>query len=412
MSEAGISIDVVGTVVKVVSVDPYGQAVHFRLQDGRAGRVSGLTNLEGIRRGEVLILGENHWERAPDDVWPEANSVAIVRRVLEDGSVLLDSGVNIRPIHNDNEADVEVNNTVEYNDVDGIVRVLADTPIRSRDFGMDADDIEKEYRISNSGDGPTFSDFGGYPSVIERARELIETQLEQRAKLDEIGARPVKGILFTGPPGTGKTHLARIIAHESKADFYLISGPSIISKWVGDTEETLRRIFDAATDSASGKAIVFFDEIDSIAESRSSDSHEASKRLVAQLLTLMDGFDDKGKSVVVIAATNRAETLDPALTRPGRFDWEIEFGLPNLDDRLQILRVHARGLKTAKDLPLEDIAVLSEGWSAADLTAIWTEAALVAAGDSRVEIAAEDIAQAYERVANRPRRRPVGEVPS
>jgi transitional endoplasmic reticulum ATPase len=126
----------------------------------------------------------------------------------------------------------------------------------------------------------------------------------------------------------------------------------------------------------------------------------------------MDGFDDKGKSVVVIAATNRAETLDPALTRPGRFDWEIEFGLPNLDDRLQILRVHARGLKTAKDLPLEDIAVLSEGWSAADLTAIWTEAALVAAGDSRVEIAAEDIAQAYERVANRPRRRPVGEVPS
>lgn len=412
MSETAISIDVVGTVVKVVSVDPYGQTVHLRLQDGRAGRVSGLTNLEGIRRGEVIILGEDHWEKAPGDVWPEANSVAIVRRVLEDGSVLLDSGVNIRPIHNDNEVDVEVNNTVEYNDVDGIVRVIADTPIRSRDFGMDADDIENEYRISNSGDGPTFVDFGGYPSVIERARELIETQLEQRAKLDEIGARPVKGILFTGPPGTGKTHLARIIAHESKADFYLISGPSIISKWVGDTEETLRRIFDAATDSASGRAIVFFDEIDSIAESRSSDSHEASKRLVAQLLTLMDGFDDKGKSVVVIAATNRAETLDPALTRPGRFDWEIEFGLPNLFDRLQILRVRARGLKTSSDLPLEDIAVLSEGWSAADLTAIWTEAALVAAGDSRGAIAAEDIAQAYERVANRPRRRPVGEAES
>lgn len=412
MSEAAISIDVVGTLVKVVSVDPLGQTVHFRLQDGRTGRASGLSNLELLSRGDVVILTDAGWESAPDGSWPETNSIAVVRRVLDDGTVLLDASLGIRATHNDRDLPVAENNTVEYNDVDGILRVLSETPIRSRDLGMDAADIEKEYRISSSEDGPTFSDFGGYPNVIERARELIETQLERRAKLDEIGARPVKGILFTGPPGTGKTHLARIIAHESKADFYLISGPSIISKWVGDTEETLRRIFNAATDSASGRAIVFFDEIDSIAESRSSDSHEASKRLVAQLLTLMDGFDDKGKSVVVIAATNRAETLDPALTRPGRFDWEIEFGLPDLVDRLQILRVRARGLKAARDLPLEDIAVLSEGWSAADLTAIWTEAALVAAGDSRGEIAAEDIAQAYERVANRPRRRPVGEAQS
>lgn len=412
MSEAVISIDVVGALVKVVGVDPLGQTLHFRLQDGRAGRASGLPNLELLSRGDVVILTDAGWESAPDDSWPDTNSIAVVRRVLDDGTVLLDASLGIRATRNDRGLAVAENNTVEYNDVDGILRVLSETPIRSRDLGMDPADIEKEYRISSSEDGPTFSDFGGYPHVIERARELIETQLERRAKLDEIGARPVKGILFTGPPGTGKTHLARIIAHESKADFYLISGPSIISKWVGDTEETLRRIFDAATDSASGRAIVFFDEIDSIAESRSSDSHEASKRLVAQLLTLMDGFDDKGKSVVVIAATNRAETLDPALTRPGRFDWEIEFGLPNLVDRLQILRVRAKGLKKASDLPLEDIAVLSEGWSAADLTAIWTEAALVAAGDSRGEIAAEDIAQAYERVANRPRRQPVGEAES
>lgn len=412
MSEAAIPIHVIGTLVKVVGVDPLGQTVHFRLQDGRTGRASGLSNLDLLSRGDVVILTDAGWESAPAGAWPEANSIAVVRRVLDDGTVLLDASLGIRATHNDRGLPVAENNTVEYNDVDGILRVLSETPIRSRDLGMDPADIEKEYRISSSEDGPTFSDFGGYPNVIERARELIETQLERRAKLDEIGARPVKGILFTGPPGTGKTHLARIIAHESKADFYLISGPSIISKWVGDTEETLRRIFDAATDSASGRAIVFFDEIDSIAESRSSDSHEASKRLVAQLLTLLDGFDDKGKSVVVIAATNRAETLDPALTRPGRFDWEIEFGLPNLIDRLQILRVRARGLKTSNDLPLEDIAVLSEGWSAADLTAIWTEAALVAAGDSRGAIAAEDLAQAYERVANRPRRRPVGEAES
>lgn len=393
-----------GSLIKVVSIDPEDGTVYFRVHDGRTGR-----NLtwqgDAPRRGEVYLLSEYGWELAPADAWPEKNSIAVVRRLLADGTVLLDASLGIRTTHNDRRVEVAVNNTVEYNDVDGIIRVISETPLRSREFGMDTDDVQKEYRIATSVDGPSFDDFGGYPHVIERARELIETQLEQRTRLDEIGARPVKGILFTGPPGTGKTHLARIIAHESQADFYLVSGPSIVSKWVGDTEETLRRIFDAATASESGRAIIFFDEIDSIAERRTSDSHEASKRLVAQLLTLMDGFDDKGKSVVVIAATNRVETLDPALTRPGRFDWEIEFGLPNLLDRLEILRVRADGLKTSVDLPLEDIAFLSEGWSAADLTAIWTEAALVAAGDSRAEIAAEDIAQAYERVATRPRHR-------
>jgi len=240
--------------------------------------------------------------------------------------------------------------------------------------------------------------------VVKRVRELIETQFRSRKYLDEIGAHPLKGVLFSGPPGTGKTHLARIIAHVSKADFYLISGPSIVSKWVGDTEETLRKIFEAAIESKTGRAIIFFDEIDSIAERRTGESHEASKRLVAQLLTLMDGFEDKGRSVVVIAATNRVGTLDPALMRSGRFDWEIEFGTPTFSDRLEILHVGAKKLKTSKGLPLKEIAELTEGWSAAELTSLWSEAALIAAGDARGIIAAEDIAQACERVTKRPKR--------
>ncbi|MGW8565343.1 AAA family ATPase [Isoptericola sp. NPDC055881] len=399
----------VGNLIKVVSIDALDGTVYFRVNDGRTGRHPGWRG-ELPERGDLFIVSDDSWDPAPAEAWPETNSIAIVKGILDDGTVLLDASLGIRTAHNHRGVAIDINYTVEYNDVDGIVRVVSETPIRSRDFGMDAEDVEREYHVASSGDGPSFADFGGYPEVIARARELIETQLERREKLDEIGARPVKGVLFTGPPGTGKTHLARIIAHESKADFYLISGPSIVSKWMGDTEETLRRIFNAATASASGRAIIFFDEIDSIAERRTNDSHEASKRLVAQLLTLMDGFDDKGKSVVVIAATNRVDTLDPALTRPGRFDWEIEFGLPGVVDRLEILRVRARELKTARDLPLEDIAVLSEGWSAADLASIWTEAALVAAGDSRGEIAAEDVAQAYERVAARPRRAYVEEA--
>ena len=233
---------------------------------------------------------------------------------------------------------------------------------------------------------------------------MIETQFETRELLNEIGAQPVKGILFTGPPGTGKTYLAKIIAHVSNAEFYLVSGPSIVSKWVGDTEYTLRRIFESARKNESERAIIFFDEIDSIAERRSGDSHEASRRLVAQLLTLMDGFANEDKSIVVIAATNRAESLDPALLRPGRFDWEIEFTPPTLQDRREILKVGSRMVKTSDDLPIEDIASLTGGWSAADLKLLWTEAALLAAGDGRGQIAGEDLVQAYERVLLRPRR--------
>ncbi len=400
---------VIGKLMKVISVDDDDQTVHVHLQDGKNATVTGLGEKLPCRGDILFVDDDNGWKQAPPETWIEKNSIAIIKLVLEDGSVLLDNGINIKPVHNDQNLDVAVNNTVEYNDIDGLVRIISDVPIRSRDFELDTKEAIKEYLVDKGTDGPSFKDFGGYPHVIKRARQLIETQFKGRKYLDKIGARPVKGILFSGPPGTGKTHLARIIAHESEADFFLVSGPSIISKWLGDTESTLRMIFDAATASESGRAIIFFDEIDSIAERRTGDSHESSKRLVAQLLTLMDGFDNKDKSVVVIAATNRVETLDPALTRPGRFDWEIEFGLPLLADRFEILKIDESRLQTDIELPIEDIASLTEGWSAAELTSIWTEAALLAAENQRDKISAEDLALAYERVASRPRRQTVSE---
>lgn len=389
--------------MKVLSVDLDTQDVHARAQDSQITRFT--VNCGPLpSRGDIILLGSDRWEYAPEEAWLEKNSIATVRALLNGEGVLIDDGITIKAVRNHCGLKVAVHNTIEYNEIDGIIRVVADTPIRSRDYGTDQEDILKEYFIDTSGAGPGFADFGGYPSVVARARELIATQLNHRELLEQIGARPVKGILFTGPPGTGKTHLARIIAHESKADFFLVSGPSIVSKWVGDTEDTLRKIFDAASASRSGRAIIFFDEIDSIAERRTGETHEASKRLVAQLLTLMDGFTDKGRGVVVIAATNRIRSLDPALTRPGRFDWEIEFTMPSIDDRREILEVHAKQLKTADWLPINDLAAITSGWSAAELNALWAEAALLAAGDQRGFIAAEDIALAHERVASRPRR--------
>ncbi len=406
MSEVAI----VGQLFRVLRVDHDEAAIHFQNQNGQVGRVSGLVNIDDVKPGDVIIVGQNDWEFAPEDIWRETNQISAVRRVLDDGTVLVDSGVGFQRVKNPHDVPVKPGNMVEYNDAQGVLEVISERPIKSGLIGDDTENIESEYLRDKAAEGPTFKDFGGYPEVVARAKELIETQLERREQLENIGARPVKGVLFTGQPGTGKTHLARIIARESKADFYLISGPSIISKWLGDTEGTLRRIFEAASNSKSGRAIIFFDEIDSIAEKRTGDSHEASKRLVAQLLTLMDGFDNKGKSVIVIAATNRVDTLDPALTRPGRFDWEIEFGLPSRTDRYEILKVSGAHLKTAPDLPLEDIAMQTQGWSAAELTFIWTEAALVAASDSRDEISPEDIVQALERIALRPRRSVVAEM--
>ena len=336
---------------------------------------------------------------APSTLWVEPTAVGVVRRVEPDGSVLLDTGSRIIAVRNELAVLVAVDNTVEFNDGEGVVRVVSQTPIRSGDFGLDTADIRREFLVPRTAGGARFEDFGGFPDVVARARELIETQINQRDRLRSIGARPVKGVLFAGPPGTGKTHLARIIAQEADSEFFLVNGPSIVSKWVGDTESTLRRLFAAAGDSASGRSIIFFDEVDSLAERRTSASHEFSKRLVAQLLTLMDGFDDEDRGVLVIAATNRPGNLDPAVTRPGRFDWIIEFGLPTLVDRIDILSAGSRGLQTETELPIADVAVLTEGWSAADLNAVWREAALLAVGDRRDLIAAEDVARAWERIA-------------
>lgn len=394
-----------GRLLKVVRVDVDDTRIHVRFQDGRTGWYAVYGDVPLPNLGDILLIDEHGQpEPAPASLWGERESVGVVRHVEDDGSVFLDTGYSIVPAANPLQVALKPNNTVAYTESDGVLRLVSETPIRSRDNGLDEEEILNDYLIKPGGQDLSFEDFGGYPEVVSKARELIDTQFRYREALEAIGAKPLKGVLLTGPPGTGKTHLARIIAKESEAAFFLISGPSVVSKWVGDTESTLRRLFQAATASATGRAIIFFDEIDSLAERRTNATQDYANRLVAQLLTLLDGFDAGGKSVIVIAATNRVEALDPALTRPGRFDWEIEFGVPGLHDRLDILRVGARRLKTAEDLPLEDIAVLSDGWSAARLTSLWSEAAHVAARDGRAEISAEDLAIARERLAQRPDR--------
>ncbi len=350
--------------------------------------------------GDVLLItgeiGNQRVEKVPRNAWPEELWVGIVKIKLPDITVIESSG-RFRKVKTTTEPHYEYGNTVEAGDVQGVTRVLSEAPIKYIDLpALDDDVIDKFRWAPPEGTKLGFDDFGGLATVVARARELIEVSLQNREALLAIGARTIKGVLFTGEPGTGKTMLAQIIASESEAAFYKISGPEIFSKWYGQSEELLRKLFDMA--AKDDKAIIFFDEIDSVAAQRAENSHEASKRVVAQLLTLMDGFTSK-TNVVVIAATNRPQDLDVALRRPGRFDWEIEFPYPNEHDRTDILMKTAHRLSTKDPLPHGAIAAKSAGWSAAELAAIWSEAALLAVEDERCKIHEEDYIGGFQRVS-------------
>lgn len=387
---------IMGLTYKVILVDRKSRTVTAQLPNGSTAVLTGLDGkLPG--RGDIIFVSEEYWEIISDSAWLCTDTIAIVRAILDDKRIIVESNYSIKATNNPKDLDVELGNTIEYNDIDGIVGIISRKPIKGQVF-TDSMDTPDGYLYEKSTEGFTFDDFGGYPEVVARAQELIRNQLENRPFLDAMKVRPIRGILLTGPPGTGKTFLARIIAQESKANFFLVNGPTVVSKWLGEAENTLRQIFDAAKKSENG-AIIFFDEIDSIAADRSGDTHEASKKLVAQLLTLMDGFNENDGNVVVIAATNRADSLDPAIRRPGRFDWEIEFGQPTIKDRLEILLKSIARHSTSLDLPVTDVVKLTDGWAAAELVLIIAEAGQIAASDKRKKISAEDFAQGYERVA-------------
>jgi transitional endoplasmic reticulum ATPase len=219
----------------------------------------------------------------------------------------------------------------------------------------------------------SYEDIGGLKNEVQKVREMIELPLRHPEIFDRIGIEAPKGVLLYGPPGTGKTLLAKAVANETNANFYSISGPEIMSKFYGESEERLREVFKEAEENAP--SIIFIDEIDSIAPKREEVSGDVEKRVVSQLLTLMDGIQSRGK-LVVIGATNRPNAIDPALRRPGRFDREIDIGIPDEQGRLDILLIHTRGMPLTDDVNLESIAKVTHGFVGADLEALSKEAAM------------------------------------
>ena len=272
----------------------------------------------------------------------------------------------------------------------------------------------------------TYEDVGGLHEEIQRVREMVELPLRHPEIFQRLGIEPPKGVLLHGPPGCGKTLLARAVANESEANFFSINGPEIMSKFYGESEARLREIFQQAQQNAP--SIIFIDELDAIAPKREEVTGEVERRVVAQLLALMDGLGGRG-NVIVIGATNRPGALDPALRRPGRFDREIEIGVPDKTARFEILQIHTRGMPLAEDVDLKRLSEMTHGYTGADLAALGRETAMKALRRylpeinleeerippsvlEKMEIRMEDFSNAYKEITPTAMREVYIEVPT
>ncbi|WP_138004991.1 CDC48 family AAA ATPase [Halalkalirubrum salinum] len=302
----------------------------------------------------------------------------------------------------------------------GTVRVTADTTVSVTQVGRISKAVDRMSRTDSDEptrtDGVTYEDIGGLDDELELVREMIELPLSQPGVFTRLGIEPPKGVLLHGPPGTGKTLIAKAVANEVDASFRTISGPEIMSKYKGESEERLREVFEEAAENAP--AIIFMDEIDSIAGKR-DDSGDVENRVVGQLLTLMDGLDARG-NVIVIGATNRVDSLDMALRRGGRFDREIEIGVPGEAGRREVLDVHIRRMPLADDVNVDKLAAQTHGFVGADLASLAKEAAMTALRRARhaseplesVEVTRSDFESAMANVEPSAMREYVAETPT
>jgi transitional endoplasmic reticulum ATPase len=248
---------------------------------------------------------------------------------------------------------------------EGVVLITEDTEVTLREEPISG--------FEKTGGGITYEDIGGLKNEIQRVREMVELPMKHPQIFQKLGIDPPQGVLLHGPPGTGKTLLAKAVANETSASFFSIAGPEIISKYYGESEQQLREIFEDATEESP--SIIFIDELDSIAPKREDVTGEVERRVVAQLLTMMDGLETRGE-VIVIAATNRVDAVDPALRRPGRFDREIEIGVPDEAGRREVLQIHTRGMPLSDDVSLERLAEETHGFVGADIESLTKEAAM------------------------------------
>jgi transitional endoplasmic reticulum ATPase len=390
MDELGLSegdvIEIIGRRTTVArAIRPYGEdeGIDIIRLDGlqRANAGVGSGDFVEVRKSESKVATRVVFAPAQPNVRLQGSSDALKRtfsgRPLVEGDTVATTGHqrinadmpdNIRQMLNAPAfALQELRLVVAQTVPKGIVHIDAKTTVELLPE-YDASGGERRADV-------TYDDLGGMRDTIDALREMVELPLRHPELFQRLGVDPPKGVLLHGPPGTGKTLLARAVANESAAKFFHIAGPEIMGSAYGESERRLREVFEQAHESAP--SIIFIDEIDSIAPKRSQVTGEAEKRLVAQLLTLLDGMEPR-QNTVVIAATNRPEAIDEALRRPGRFDREIVVGVPDEPGRREVLGIHTRGMPLGSDVNLDDLARRTYGFVGADLAALTREAALEA----------------------------------
>lgn len=384
--------------VLVTRVANNGLTTVFQLDDGRVLTANTDQPL-GFKAGDVAL-----WDEVGKVVRPVDFDMPFERIPLSIGKVTLKTKRRTLIQTNDilcstptnRDVKYKVGNSVEFRRDVAVIRRVAKSADNASGLTQLLDDngLGRHKASTSTGNAESFDDFFGYEDVKRRALEIVKSDRSYRDRLAALQEKPINGVLFTGDPGTGKTFLARIIANETGAKFYPVSGPEITSQWVNRSEQNLRDLFREAR--RQPRAIIYFDEIDSIAGRRGNETTNDTQKFVGQLLSEMDGFNQTG-DLTVIAATNNADVLDPALRRPGRFDWELDFPLPSREDRMAILEGLGARRPLEGSIQYDEIVDATSGWSGARLRAIWTNAAQIAAREDRQVYSVEDFFEGYER---------------
>lgn len=370
-------------------------SILLELRNGNTAHVSG-PSFTDLQPGDVFLLADGKVEPLATESWPAGDRTGTVVWAGNTDIVLKSAGSSYS-FRQRMDSPFKKGQTVRLGPDGQPFAVIADEPTDEFNILSDDDFDPEDLVVQRRDHTASLDDFGGSASLVRRSLDLATVALSPDDPLRNMGVNPIKGMLFSGPSGTGKTFLARGLAARLDASFYNVGGPAIVDKFVGQTERRLREIFEHAR--VNGPAVLFFDEIDSLYTQRGEQNHEATNRLVGQFLSLLDGFVTFDR-VLIIATTNLPGALDEALLRPGRLGHKLVFSLPSEGDRLQILTASSRKVKFRTPPDFSVLAQLTEGWTAADLAAIWTEAGLAATLDHRKSIAWEDVLVGVEVVGH------------
>ena len=353
-----------------------------------------------LKPGDVIRVRGGEWVVADKSNWVETRTVGVVKAMTAEG-VVVDTGLDQIAATNSNDLKLSPGNTVVLDIRHDVVELISPTPLERVSIHIDHSDDGFDpdmFRQPPTAERLRWRDFGGFPDIVAQAREIVEVHLRRRQDYAKLGVTPLRGVIFEGLPGTGKTYLARIMAAKADAVLFVVSASELGGRLVGESEGRLQALYDRA--ASHPLSIIFIDELDSITHHRGAETAGHADRLVSTFLVNMDGFRAKN-NILTIGTTNRLGDIDHALRRPGRFGSEVTFRRPEHSDRLAVLQASAKARKTTGDLSHDLIAVATDGWSAAELDDIWNAAATLTIQANRSSIADDFYVMGYERVSHR-----------